>query len=765
MHCAFLRRAAAAVAILFAAAGTAWAAPADPEAPPITGIVTDTAGTPLANARVAVSGANRATTTGADGTFVLRSVPAGRYHLDVSRIGYAPEHVEVTVPETGSPVFVEIVLIPTPLALEGVIVTGTPGASDPLTVTQSTTQISGKEFDRQVGATIAETLAEEPGIQTRFAGPAASLPVIRGLTGDRILILQNGQRTGDLSGSSADHALSIDPLSATRIEVVRGPASLLYGSSALGGVVNVIGTDIPTNVPTHIEGYVAAQGATVTPGGAATAEAVFPVGSSLALSARGGFRNMGDLRVGGDAVLENTSLETVHGDVGFGYIGERLSGGLAFNGHAFEYGLPLGLHEEEIHAGEEPLEEEAEGIRLDGSRFELTGRSDWALGGAVFQELNANGTAQWYQHDEIEPTGEIGTTFRLNTQTLDLKANTDFWNARGTVGLSGLFKQYDPTGEEALTPPANSRDLGIFLFQEMPLFGGDHETEYVPHLQLGARYDRFWIDSEAGGEKFGPARSLDFDALTGSVGVLLPFRERTSVGVSVARAFRAPTVEELFSNAFHAAVGAFDVGNPELEPETNLGAEGVFRSQTTRLNVLFSAYYNRIDNFITPTIVGDTLLVENGEVESVPLNVFGQGDATLKGLEGKVEALVAPNWVLGVRGDVVEGEFTDGGPLPFMPAGHLGGDVRWDNGNIAAGTNIRHAFAQDEVSENELATGAYTLFGLNLSYTRNLGGQIHTVTLQADNLLDERYREATSRIKAFAPNPGRNLSLVYRVLF
>jgi iron complex outermembrane receptor protein len=383
----------------------------------------------------------------------------------------------------------------------------------------------------------------------------------------------------------------------------------------------------------------------------------------------------------------------------------------------------------------------------------------------VFQELNASGTAQWYQHDEIEPTGEVGTTFRLNTQTLDLKANTSFWSARGTVGLSGLFRQYDPTGEEALTPPANSRNLGIFLFQEMPLFGGDHETEYVPHLQLGARYDRFWIDSEAGSGKFGPARSLDFDALTGSVGVLLPFRERTSVGVSVARAFRAPTVEELFSNAFHAAVGAFDVGNPELEPETNLGAEGVFRSQTTRLNVLFSVYYNRIDNFITPTIVGDTLLVEDGEAELVPLNVFTQGDATLKGLEGKLEALVAPNWVLGVRGDVVEGAFTDGGPLPFMPAGHLGGDVRWDNGVFAAGADIRHAFAQDEVPENEFATGAYTLFGLNLSYTRAVGGQVHTVTLSADNLFDERFREATSRIKAFAPNPGRDISLVYRLLF
>ena len=144
---------------------------------------------------------------------------------------------------------------------------------------------------------------------------------------------------------------SVDPLAASRIEVVRGPASLLYGSSALGGVVNVIGNDIPTNVPNHIEGFIAAQGETATPGGAATAEAIFPLGMSLALLARGGFRNADDLRVGGGGTLENTFFENLHGDVGIGYIGEIFSGGVALNAYGFEYGLPSPDEDEDEEEG------------------------------------------------------------------------------------------------------------------------------------------------------------------------------------------------------------------------------------------------------------------------------------------------------------------------------------------------------------------------------------------------------------------------------
>lgn len=731
----------------------------------VRGVVTDSAGLPLANARVVLAPTRRAATTDAAGTFLFRAVPAGEYHLDVSLIGYAPAHAEVVVPAGGEDIFVRVEIAASPLALEGVLVTGTPGAADPLTVAQSATQIAGREFDRQLGATVAETLDREPGITSRYAGPATATPVIRGLTGERVVMLENGQRTGDLSGSAPDHALSVDPLSATRLEVVRGPASLLYGSGALGGVVNVIGTDIATNVPSRVEGYVAGQGASVTPGGAATAQVLVPLSDVLVASGRLGGRRMGAVRTGGGEVLPNTDLTSATGNLGLGYVGERVSGGAALNAHRFDYGVPFGHSHEEEGEGEEEEHEEHVGVDLTGQRYELTVRGAWNPSGRSIRGVNLAGSGQWYEHDEIEADGTVGTTFTLRTQTLDVRADNDFGLLRGTFGAAGLLKQYEPTGEEALTPFARSSNLGLFVYQEAPLVPGGHQSELVPHLQVGARFDHYGIATEAGGERFGPARERTFRAFSGSVGVNVPLPQGVSIGASVARAFRAPSVEELFSNALHAATGSFDVGNPELSPEVNLGLEGLLRAHTRTVTALVSAYYNHIDDFIAPRIVGDTVLTDEAGSFRVPLNRFAQEDASLVGVEGKVEVLAGRSVVVGARGDRVRGRFAGGDPLPFMPAGRLGGDVRWDDGTFSAGVEVMHTFAQGEVPENELATDAYTLLDLNLGYTRSARGLVHSLMLRAENLADVEYREATSRIKALAPNPGRNLSVVYRVLF
>ena len=724
-------------------------------APPVVGVVQDSAGNPLPNARVVVAELGRATTTGSDGTFFFRGLRPGTYHLDATLLGYAPGHVEVNVPEDGPEVRVVVALRITPLTLSGIQVTVSPTGEDPLRVTQSTVHLTGKELGRNLGATVAQTLSEQPGIATRYAGPAASLPVIRGLTGERILVLQDGQRTGDLSSTSPDHSLSVDPLAATQIEVVRGPASLLYGNSALGGVVNVITNDIPTSVPSRREGHFAAQAESVNPGGALSGSLIVPLVESLALSARGGIRNIDDVRTGGDSRLENTQFRNLNGMVGLGYIRESISVGVAYRGYGFNYGLPAA-----------PADEEA-GIQIEGVRHEVTGRTELFPGAGALLYLRLEGSAQWYRHDEVESSGEIGTTFDLQTQTVGLTGRTRFDRLTGAVGVSGLFKQYAPTGDEALTPPANSNSGGVFLFQELPLGRNAAAESLSPHLQVGSRYDVYRIASEEGGEIFGPARTRDFQNLSGSLGLNVPLSETLSASLSVARAFRAPTVEELFSNAFHAAVGSFNVGNPNLEAETNQGVDAVFRAQTPKLAAQASAFYNRIDNYIAPNLVGDTLIVdeEEGEEVSVPLNLFRQADASIRGIEGQIEAAVGHDVVLGAMGDVIRGEFMGGSPLPFMPAARIGGSIRWDNTLYSLGAEVRHAFEQYRVPENELATEAYTLVDLSAGATILRGGPMHSVTLRVDNVFDVLYREATSRIKEFAPNPGLNFALVYRVLF
>jgi iron complex outermembrane receptor protein len=746
-----------------AGAAVAASAPAAGRAatPPVVGVVNDSSGRPIGGAEVIIAQLNRVATTNDSGQFRFVGLPVGSYHLTALRVGLAAGHADITVPNAGAEVRVTIVMRPAVVQLTTVQVTATPTGSDPRDVPQSVTALDGQALSRQLAGTIAQTLSNEPGISMRFNGPAATAPVIRGLQGERVLVLQDGDRAADLSSAAPDHGVSIDPLSAQRVEVVRGPASLLYGNQALGGVVNVISNDIPTSIPTHVDGYVATQAESVNPGAGVAAGATIPVGQGLALVARGGGRHTDDLRQGGGATLANSFYHNYYGVAGLGFGGNAGTGGLVYRGYKFDYGLPSG---------------EGERAKIDGHRHELVGRADLTTGGNTLNSLRVSGTAQWYTHAEIDQeTGNTNTSFDLKTQTADLLARTRFGTLSGAVGASGLFKQYAALGDEALTPAANSNGFGVFLFQELPLASthGDPDAR-VAKLQVGGRFDAYRIDIKAGDEKFAQFTGVrTYNEGSGSVGVSVPLGRYVTAAASAARAFRAPSVEELSSNAFHEAAGTFDVGNGTLKAETNQGFDGILRLESRRVNGQLSGFYNDISNYITPNIVGDTTFDSDGESLTVPLNHVSQADARLHGVEGRLEVEVVRHFVLGTMGDMVRGEFKGSkSPLPFMPAARLGGLARWDDGKWSANAEYRHAFAQDRVpaavSEDDpagLPTDAYDLLNLSVGYNLSLGGRVSSITLRLDNAFDEKYVDATSRIRTFAFNPGRNVALVYRVNF
>ncbi|MDB4878717.1 MAG: TonB-dependent receptor plug [Gemmatimonadetes bacterium] len=753
---ASLRAALLAVVLLSTARASA---SASASAPQVRGVVTDSAGRPIADAQVVVTQLNRVAVTNDSGRFAFTGLPTGRYHLTTLHIGFRPGHADVVIPSEGADVELRIVMARATsiTQLSAVQVTATPIGTDPRDVAQSTTEISAAQLARHLSGTVAQTLSSEPGISVRYNGPAASTPVIRGLTGERILVLQDGQRTGDLSSTSSDHALSIDPLTAQRIEVVRGPASLLYGNNALGGVVNVISNDLPSTIPEHVDGYLNSSAESAAPGTAVAGGITFPLRPTLAVVGRGEARRGGDLRMGKGEVLPNSHAGNASGALGVSYVGSALTAGLLGRRHAFDYGLPSA---------------DGEDVSIDGARNELSGRLELSSPPSIFTSLRLNGTAQWYGHDEIESTGAIGTSFKLRTQTLDALGRTGFGRLSGAIGASGSFRQYSATGEEALTPAANSSGGGVFLYEELPLGTSDDEHSRSPRLQFGARYDLYRVGSEAGDPKFGAARTLTFNNFSGSIGVTLPVATGVSIGASVARAFRAPTVEELFSNAFHHAVGTYDLGNPALVSETNHGFDAVLRAQRSRVTAQVSGYVNRIANFISPTIVGDTLVEGAAGPGLVPLNRFTQGDATIRGAEGRVEVEVLPRTVLGVMGDALRGAYASGGALSYMPPARLGALARHDGTRVTFDAEYRHAFAQHRVpaavatdDPASVATDAYDLVNLSVGYSFSAAGRLASLTARADNLFDVQYREASSRIKNFAFNPGRNLALVFRVLF
>lgn len=713
----------------------------------LSGVVRDPDGRTLPQARVTIAPTGRAVVTGADGRFSFRGLPAGRHRLEATLMGYVPVRLEVTAPPEGSPVALEVVLEPTPLSLPGIQVTGTASGQNPEAVTQATAQLSGKALEREMAGTVAQTLESQPGIAVRYNGPAAAFPIIRGLTGDRILMLQDGQRTSDLAGSATDHAVTIDPLVAQRIEVVRGPATLLYGNNALGGVVNVISGDVPTHVPGRAEWLAAAQTESAQPGGGGTLRVTAPLGERWALMLRAGGRSTDDVRIGDDPVLgdrlENTWARNRDGALGIGYVGDRITGGGSLRGYDFSYGLPQ-------PPGSEPVD-------LRGRRFEGTGRAEVELRSGLFPSLRLDVAAQDYAHDELDGAGEVQLAFGLKTQTVNVllrqAAVGPFTD--GAWGASGLFKQYASTGPSALTPAADSRAFGVFGFQELALGAGGTA------LQVGGRFDRYAIGSHAA-PKFGPGRERDFRALSGSLGMRVPLGEGISAGVSVARSFRAPTVEELFSGAPHAGTGSVEFGNPGLEAERGRGVEGVLRVQNRRWNGQVAAYWNRISSYVHLAFRGDTVV--GGA--TLPVFTYAQSDATLRGVEGSLEWAARRHLVLGVSGDFLRADQEDGTPLSYMPPPRFGGVIRWDDGTFTLGGDMHHELRQDRVgSADERPTDAHTFLRLSAGVRVARGGVVHSLTLRGENLTDEVHREATSRIKDFAPGPGRNVALLYRIFF
>jgi len=712
----------------------------------LTGVVRGEDGVPVAQVEVVVLGASTGTLTRGDGTFVLRGLPPGRHRVQFSRIGFAPVVREVETGGAGM-VALEVVLTATPLTLSGVQVTGRPGSREALSGTQATTQLHGRALERSLSGSVAETLAESPGIAVRNNGPGAAMPIVRGLTGDRVLLLQDGQRMADLAGAADDHGMTIDPLAAQRIEVVRGPAALIYGNNALGGVVNVITGEPPAHLPPGGEWRASLQGETGYPGGAAMLRGVLPLSDRWALGVRGNVRGAGDMRVGADpgvgTRLSNTDRRTAEGSTGLAYLGRTASAGVSLRAHGFEYGLPI------------PPGDEDE-IRLAGRIAAVTAQTRMVLPSFVLSDVRATASYQDYAHEEREH-GEVEMAFGLRTLTGDVTVSQAPVGilSEGTWGVSVLRREYVATGEEQLTAPATSLGVGLFGYQEIAPAGSPAT------LQIGGRLDHLGIAS-LDAPRFGPGVERSFPALSGSTGVNVRLSPGLAAAANVASAFRAPTVEELFSDALHVGVAAYEVGDPTLRAERAVGLEALLRAEAPRLGGMVALHRNRIADFVHLEERGDTVI----DGTRWPVMAYVQGDAVLTGVDAEGQWLVARRFVVGWSGDIVRGRLLDGELLPFMPAPRLGASLRWDDGRSSLGASARHAFAQGRVGlEDEHPTTAYTLLGVDASTRFSRGGGTHSVSVRVNNLTDAAYRDAASRIKSFAPGPGRNVSVVYSVYF
>ena len=749
----------------------------------IEGLVATLDGTGVPGARVELVDLHRRVRTDDDGRFRFGDLEPREYlvYAEALGVGQTNQRVAVAADKT---VQVELVL-QLMRHDDELVVTGSAIARSQLELSQPTTVLSGEELRFRQQATLGDTLSQEAGISATTFGAGSSRPVIRGLSGDRVRMLQGGVGVGDASSSSPDHAVSAEPALAERIEVLRGPATLLYGSSAIGGVVNVIDGRIPDHRPDEmLSGVVDLSGGTVSDERAGSASLSGGRGD-WAWHVGGSYRDTGDYEIPGFAsveeedheehegeehdedeneeeenpfgVMPNSFLENQSASLGATRFFEHGFFGVSVSGFTSDYGIPGGHAHGEEHEGEEDEhgEEEEGGVSIDLERLRYDLRAEITEPFGAFQGAKFRLGVTDYEHTELEgEEREVGTRFF-----------NDEWEGRfelvqkAVAGWSGSFgvqlrsQDFLVIGEEAFVPPYETESWSVFTFQEKSL----------PHdllLQFGARYET--QDSTAQGSDFGPRRSRDFDGVSASMGLVWEFTDGWALASSVARSEKLPNAEELFAGGPHLATNSFEVGDPDLGKETSLGLDVALRKNTGRVTGELTLFRNDFDDFIFQRFTGD-------EEDGLPVVAYTHADAEFTGAELQARTALwesgAKHLDLKLTADVVRAELSEGGYLPRIPPRRRSAGLHYHRPSWHVYAEVLDVAEQDRVAEEETPTDGYTFVHAGVSW-RYLGtDRVFDVILRGRNLTDEEARNHVSFLKNDVPLPGRDVSLALRMTF
>lgn len=651
--------------------------------------------------------------------------------------------------------------------LPTVVVTASPLPSDLFDLAQPVTVMTGQRLARALTSTLGETLGREPGISSSYYGPNSSRPIIRGLDRDHIRLIQNGVSMMDASAVSVDHTVAQDPLTITRVEVVRGPAALLYGPTAVGGVVNTIDNRIPdVRMPSVATGKIEGRYSSVDSGRSLSGVIE---GTPYSQGAAGfnfhldGFeRANSDLTIPGFArsrllretnplppgeieprdTLENSQADSRGGSAGTSYVWEKGYVGGAFQTFNNHYGT---VAEEDVT------------IRMFQRR--------WDLAGAFYDPAKFLQSIKWkfgsadYKQTEFE-NPVPGTVFTLDSINARVEAlHAPLGKFEGAVGYEARHEDLRVTGDEAFLPPTDTMIHSAFIFEEV-------KWEKA-RLQFGARMDHTVLAASED-SKFGSAKSETFATGSGSAGIVLRLNENFSQALNLSYTQRAPVHQELFANGADLGAGAFLIGTADLEAERSYGIDLTLRKESATGGVTGSVtcFYTRFENFISPEPIGAI-----DPTFKLPIYKFRGVPAEFAGVETSV---TVPLLVQGqhrleleLKSDFTRATNTDTDePLPRIPPLRFGANLSYEKKDqFSATLEFLRAQPQHRVTANELPTDGYSLIDISFTIRLGTGPVMWDLLIKGSNLLDEDARLHTSFLKDIAPLPGRGASVALRASF
>jgi iron complex outermembrane recepter protein len=737
------------VVLLFFGSGSLKAGVYNTEEPLRGKVISSETGEPVPGATVMIRELERGTAANEHGNFNFEQLESGTYTLVISAVGYAEQTIQFSIPSERD---ITIELRPDIIRGDDIIVTTSPVGKN--IQYQPAQAYNVQDLQERQANSFGEMLDGEPGIAMRSFGPAPARPVIRGFDGDRLLILENGERMGDLSNTAHDHNISLDPLVADRVEVVRGPASLLYGSSALGGVVNIITSDIPSEWGSGSSGTVALEGSTMNDGIGTFGRYQYG-GETWAGTGRFSYRGAGDMRTPAGA-LPGTFMQNMEGSGGIGYRSDTFNGGLSFSAIDHNYGLP-----EEI---DDP-DEEAE-IRMN--QQTIQGRGQWNTHHFFEQiALRFNASRLFQQEVELEFEGDGSIDEDIELEFLQHATNATV-TARhqpfgvvdtGVVGINTHFRQIDVGGDEAFTPGLDNWSVAFFTFHEIPL-------SYISRLQFGVRGETHTFATRPNDDFPSLEEKRNSRALSGSIGINLRPASGLEIGAQFARAHRFPILEELFADGIHFGAGVHERGDPDLKTEIGHGSDLFVKWNNNRFRAEVSGFWYRISNFVAFEPAG-TIFIDDREREW-DMYEYRVRDAKLLGGEAQLSYLLTDRFQIGAVADYVRGTRLDNqSPLPTMPPLRFRFQTRYDSQRWWLGGDMRVVNSQMRVVAEEFPTDGYTLINLHGGVRFDRNGT-HRLSLRVDNLTNRLYRDHLSRVDRTefgSPMPGRNVRLSYRFLF
>jgi|TARA_R100000005_G_C4999257_1_gene205952 iron complex outermembrane receptor protein len=719
----------------------------------LSGTITDSeTNDPISFAYVHVEELNRTSVADAAGKYEIKNMPEGNFTLSVHRIGYRTQTQEVSIEESDK--IVNIKLRPTVLGSQSVDVVGKEEVLEGSTLEHASKKVFGSDLRRNLGNTLSQTLSNLAGFDERKMGSAPGRPVIRGLGDERVLILQDGIRSGDVSAQSSDHAVTIDPISAQEVEIARGPQALAYGANAIGGVINVVRNQIETTVPSKFTGSFTLNGESVSSGVSGALDATIPY-KDFALSLNLNGRLAGDVGTPlGE--IDNTYYRSTNDALGLSWVKSWGYLGAAFSTYINNYGIPP---DPNGHPN---------GVDIEMKKFQYDVKSEILVRNDFIDVLEADFSIKNYTHKEIESNGSLGTQFGLVTTNAEVKAshNSLGFLDKGSFGVWGELEDYAVIG--ASTPDANSYKIGTYLIEEK-------DIDRL-HLEAGLRFD--WVLNKPvendPTSSIGNIRERSFPALSSSFAAIYSLGKGFSAGTSLLHSFRAPSLEELYSEGPHLASYSFEVGNPDLDPERGLAKELFLRYQSEKATAETALFHNGFDNYLYARDTGQ----RNNSRPDLNNYQFVGTEAILYGAEFSGELQFLTNFVIDLsmsytiaERKVSEQEQANTGinsdtrPLPQIPPFKTKTSLKYSKGGFEIGSRVRFSGKQDRTGEFETPTESYTLVDAFSQYRLEGKSLLHTFSLNVNNLLNQEYYDHLSRIKDLRPQPGINVSLLYRVYF